>query len=117
MYHSYLSALAIGKTMCQAHHPPVTQTTEGEKMACRVIAFPVLVACGVCGRGCSEDDLGGCFTCDTRFCRNCHECECDKQDAALLSRLKELNHRPKFLLRLVESVRERAVAYLRFSLE
>jgi hypothetical protein len=85
-------------------------------MACRVIPFPVLVACGVCGRSCSEDDLGGCFTCDTRFCSRCSECECDKETAELASRMKDVARKPKLLPRLIESVRERAVAYLRFSM-
>jgi hypothetical protein len=68
-------------------------------MSATVLAFPAQTACDVCGRACSEDDLGGCFTCDTRFCRNCHECECDKETAELADRLAEL--RPGLLTRLI----------------
>jgi hypothetical protein len=68
-------------------------------MSATVLAFPAQTTCDMCGRGCSEDDLGGCFTCDTRFCRNCSTCECDKAAADLADRLADL--RPGLLTRLV----------------
>jgi hypothetical protein len=69
-------------------------------MSTNVLAFPAQTVCGVCGRSCSEDDLGGCFTCDTRFCRNCQECECDKQMAELADRLADL--KPSLMTRLID---------------
>ncbi len=74
-------------------------------MSTNVLAFPTQTACDVCGRSCSEDDLGGCFTCDTRFCRNCSDrpCECDKEVAELADRLADL--KPGLMTRFVNWVR------------
>ena len=72
-------------------------------MSTNVLVFPTQTACGVCGRSCSEDELGGCFTCETRFCRNCSECECDKQIAELANRLADL--RPGLMTRLISRAR------------
>ena len=56
-----------------------------------LLAFPAQITCDACGRACSEDDLSGCFTCDTRVCRNCLDrpCECDKAVADLAARMTE----------------------------
>ena len=64
-------------------------------LATNVLNFPAQTTCDVCGRSCSEDDLGGCFTCDTRFCRSCSTCECDKQVADLAARIADL--KPSFV--------------------
>jgi hypothetical protein len=72
-------------------------------MPTNILAFPRQTACGVCGRSCSEDDLGGCFTCDTRFCQNCSTCECDKRVADLAARIADL--KPGIVARLVSWVR------------
>ena len=79
-------------------------------MSANVLAFPTQTACGVCGRSCSEDDLGGCFTCDTRFCPECVDrpSECDKQIAELADRLSDL--RPDLMTRLTLFARRLAHA-------
>ena len=78
--------------------------------ASNVLVFPTQTACGVCGRSCSEDELGGCFTCDTRVCRNCLDrpCECDKGVADLAARIADL--RPGLVARLVSWVRGKVAA-------
>ena len=75
-----------------------------------VLVFPIQTACGICGRSCSEDDLGGCFTCGTRFCDDCagQPCECDKQTAELADRLADL--RPGLMTRLISRARRLAHA-------
>lgn len=84
-------------------------------MACRVIEFPVLVKCPVCKKSCSEGDLSECTTCDDKFCGQCHECSCDRVAADLAERLKQMRE-PRRGFGMATALRERATAYLRFSL-
>jgi hypothetical protein len=77
-------------------------------MSATVLAFPAQTTCDVCGRSCSEDDLGGCFTCDTRFCRSCPTCKCDKEAADLAAWIADL--KPGLMTRLVRWVRGKLAA-------
>jgi len=60
-------------------------------MSAKVLAFPANAVCDSCHKATSEDDLSGCFTCDTRVCPNCLDrpCECDRQVADLAARMTE----------------------------
>jgi hypothetical protein len=85
-------------------------------MSATVLAFPAQTTCDVCGRSCSEDDLGGCFTCDTRFCDKCAECKCDKEVAELAARMSDLEPGlitglVSFARRLAQNVRGKIASY------
>ena len=74
-------------------------------MSANILAFPIQTTCGVCGRACSEDDLGGCFTCGDTFCgkTGCKViCACDRLALDMADRLAEL--KPGLLRRLVSRV-------------
>jgi len=72
--------------------------------ATSVLTFPSAVTCQSCGKACSEDELGGCFTCGDTFCGSAKTqckalCSCDRLALDMADRLAEL--RPGFVRRLV----------------
>lgn len=70
-------------------------------MATNVLAFPMAESCPVCKRQVAEGDLSECYECGARFCRHCHECDCDRAVQAIAKRMEELKQlKPGLLARL-----------------